>query len=83
MADKLDKEKRYKLTVFKSSDDKSPVVYVGVNGNITQITKGVEVEVSEGVVESLKNAVKEVYSQEGGETIRTELPSYSFSARLI
>lgn len=73
-------EQKFRLTVHKSGEDKAPMIQVGVNGKIWHIKKGVEVIVPESVVEVLRNAIKDVYTQEGGTLVQSELHSYPFSA---
>lgn len=53
----LYKEETYKITL-PISDKKQDDVIVIINGETTQIQRGVEVEVSAGVYEVLKNSEK-------------------------
>ncbi len=53
----LYKEESYKITL-PISDKKQDDVVVIINGETTQIQRGVEVEVSAGVYEVLKNSEK-------------------------
>jgi len=60
---------------------------VGVNGNITQIQRGVEVEVSAAVVGALRTAVKAVYveqfDRDQGKNILVERKQSSIPWRIV
>lgn len=57
MAAKTTEEKKVKITLPKTRENSEDVT-VGLNGEFFKIKRGVEVEVSEGVYEILKNSEK-------------------------
>jgi hypothetical protein len=82
VADEVDlsHEVKVRLIIHKSENDpKSKKVPVSVNGKTWLIERGIVVDVPLSVFEVLKNAVKDVYSQDKDDIIKREVPSYPFS----
>lgn len=76
------KQRRYVISIASTETDSTPVK-VGVNGEMTLIPRNTKVNVGQGIMSALQDAVVEVITQDGGKTVSQNQPRFPMSIHEI